>query len=219
VVDFGAAPSGYVVGAGRGMSGQYGNKVADEDKKGKEEDLGDSNYNEFFGYGGSLFADQPYEQDDKEADAIWDAVDDRMDQRRKERRETREKEELRKYRAKLPTLHSQFASVKRGNVIPPSPIPRPPTPARPVLSSLRGDPSSACRVHGRRGRLRAVQPSSGAAFERCSRTVPCKRTCGARCLVAGRSTQPTHPAKEKKAAPAHSTLALANLVQEMDSAR
>ena len=80
VVDFGSAPKGYVVGAGRGMAGQYGNKVDDADKTGKEEDLGDSNYNDFFGYGGSLFSDQPYEQDDKEADAIWDAVDDRMDQ-------------------------------------------------------------------------------------------------------------------------------------------
>ena len=67
--------------------------------------------------------------------------------------------------------------------------------------------------------MRAECTGGEAAFERCSRTVPCKRTCGARCLVAGRSTQPTHPAKEKKAAPAHSTLALANLVQEMDSAR
>ena len=83
VVSFGSAPAGYVPGAGRGMTGQFGNKVADEDRAGKEEDLGDSNYNEFFGYGGSLFADQPYEQDDKEADAIWDAIDDRMDMRSK----------------------------------------------------------------------------------------------------------------------------------------
>jgi hypothetical protein len=44
------------------MAGQYGNKVDEADKTGKEEDLGDANYNEFFGYGGSLFADQPYEQ-------------------------------------------------------------------------------------------------------------------------------------------------------------
>ena len=62
VVDFGSAPQGYVVGAGRGMAGQYGNKVDEADKTGKEEDLGDANYHEFFGYGGSLFADQPYEQ-------------------------------------------------------------------------------------------------------------------------------------------------------------
>lgn len=37
-----------------------------------------------------------------------------MDMRRKERREQREKEELRKYRSKLPTLHAQFADIKRG---------------------------------------------------------------------------------------------------------
>jgi len=95
------------------MSGQYGNKVAAEDKEGDEQDLGDSNYSEFFGYGGSLFNNTPYEQDDREADAVWEAIDDRMDMRRKERRESREREELRKYRAKLPTLHSQFADIKR----------------------------------------------------------------------------------------------------------
>uniref|UniRef100_A0A0C3UDZ0 PRP1 splicing factor N-terminal domain-containing protein n=1 Tax=Guillardia theta (strain CCMP2712) TaxID=905079 RepID=A0A0C3UDZ0_GUITC len=105
-------------GLGRGATGfttrsdiGFGGKddVAGE----KEEDLGDSNYNEFYGYGGALFSDTPYEQDDQEADAVWDAVDQRMDGRRKERREAREKEELRKYRAKLPTLHSQFADIKR----------------------------------------------------------------------------------------------------------
>jgi len=110
VISFGQAPEGYVPGAGRGTAG-FGGKddVAGE----KEEDLGDSNYNEFYGYGGALFGDTPYEQDDQEADAVWDSVDQRMDGRRKERREALEKEELRKYRAKLPTLHSQFADIKR----------------------------------------------------------------------------------------------------------
>ena len=49
----------------------------------------------------------------------------RMDMRRKERREAREKEELRKYRSKLPTLHSQFADIKRGESEP-LPHPNPP---------------------------------------------------------------------------------------------
>jgi len=79
----------------------------------KGEDLGDSNYSEFFGYGESLFKDSNYDDDDREADAVWEAVDDTMDMRRKERREEREKEEMRKYRSKLPTLHSQFADIKR----------------------------------------------------------------------------------------------------------
>jgi len=95
------------------MAGQFGNKVAEEDNDGNKEDLGDANYSEFFGYGGALFGDTPYEQDDKEADLIWEAVDDKMDMRRKERREARERLEMRKYRSKLPTLHSQFADIKR----------------------------------------------------------------------------------------------------------
>jgi hypothetical protein len=97
---------GYVPGAGRGMTGQYGNKVAEEDKGGVQQDLTDSNYSEFFGYvlprchhaflisfssrlnslthtkladdryQESLFNDANYDEDDKEADAIWEAVDD-----------------------------------------------------------------------------------------------------------------------------------------------
>jgi len=113
VVSFGAAPAGYTVGAGRGMIG-YGAGAADAPKPVKgDADINDNNYDEFTGYGGSLFNDTPYEQDDKEADLIWEAVDDRMDGRRKERREAYEREELRKYRSKLPTLHSQFADIKR----------------------------------------------------------------------------------------------------------
>ena len=44
----------------------------------------DSNYDEFAGYGGSLFNKDPYEKDDEEADAIYDAIDDRMDEKRKQ---------------------------------------------------------------------------------------------------------------------------------------
>jgi pre-mRNA-processing factor 6 len=44
----------------------------------------DSNYDEFAGYGGSLFNKDPYEKDDEEADAIYNAIDDRMDEKRKE---------------------------------------------------------------------------------------------------------------------------------------
>lgn len=44
----------------------------------------DSNYDEFAGYGGSLFNKDPYEKDDEEADAIYNAIDDRMDEKRKQ---------------------------------------------------------------------------------------------------------------------------------------
>ena len=50
-------------------------------KKGDDEDdevdLNESNYDEFSGYGGSLFGKDPYEKDDEEADAIYNAIDSR----------------------------------------------------------------------------------------------------------------------------------------------
>lgn len=57
-------------------------QAADDD----DEDLNDTNYDEFNGYAGSLFSSGPYEKDDEEADAIYAALDKRMDERRKERR-------------------------------------------------------------------------------------------------------------------------------------
>ena len=55
-----------------------------------------------------------YDEDDREADAIWDRVDATMDERRRERREAREKEELERYRRENPKITEQFADLKRG---------------------------------------------------------------------------------------------------------
>lgn len=41
---------------------------------------------QFEGYGGSLFAKDPYDKDDEEADEIYRAVDLRQDERRREYR-------------------------------------------------------------------------------------------------------------------------------------
>ena len=51
-----------------------------------EPSLNESNYDEFSGYSGSLFASGDYDAEDREADAIYDAVDARQDERRKEHR-------------------------------------------------------------------------------------------------------------------------------------
>ena len=59
-------------------------KKRDDDED--EEDLNDNNYDEFNGYGGSLFNKDPYDKDDEEADAIYNAIDDRMDEKRKQYR-------------------------------------------------------------------------------------------------------------------------------------
>ncbi|KAG8131585.1 putative Pre-mRNA-processing factor 6-like protein [Naja naja] len=135
------APLGYVPGLGRGATGfttrsdigpardandpvddrhappgkrtvgdqMKKNQTADDD----DEDLNDTNYDEFNGYAGSLFSSGPYEKDDEEADAIYAALDKRMDERRKERREQREKEEIEKYRMERPKIQQQFSDLKR----------------------------------------------------------------------------------------------------------
>ena len=82
------APLGYVAGVGRGATGfttrsdigpareandvsderhpQPASKKAKKDEEEEEEDLNESNYDEFAGYGGSLFGKDPYEKDDEE---------------------------------------------------------------------------------------------------------------------------------------------------------
>lgn len=54
-----------------------------------------------------------YDEEDREADRVYEGIDVRMDARRKSRRESRLKEEIAKMRAEKPTIHQQFADVKR----------------------------------------------------------------------------------------------------------
>jgi len=127
-------PLGYVAGVGRGATGfttrsdigpaREATDVSDDrhappvkkpkDDDDEEPDLNDSNYDEFAGYGGSLFnkAD-PYDKDDEEADAIYDAIDDRMDEKRKQYREERFKAEIEIYRQERPKIQQQFSDLKR----------------------------------------------------------------------------------------------------------
>jgi pre-mRNA-processing factor 6 len=128
------APLGYVPGLGRGATGfttrsdigpaRESGDVSDErhapppkkkteEEEEEEEDLNDSNFDEEFGYGGSLFKNDPYEKDDEEADAIYEAIDKRQDEKRKERREQRFKEEVEKYRQERPKIQQQFSDLKR----------------------------------------------------------------------------------------------------------
>jgi len=84
-----------------------------EEEQEEEEDLNDANYDEEFGYGGSLFKNDPYEKDDEEADQIYEAIDKRQDEKRKERREKLFKEEVEKYRQERPKIQQQFSDLKR----------------------------------------------------------------------------------------------------------
>ncbi|KAK2452037.1 protein STABILIZED1 [Trifolium repens] len=56
---------------------------------------------------------QEFDEEDREADAVWEGIDKRMDSRRKDRREARLKQEIENYRACNPKITEQFADLKR----------------------------------------------------------------------------------------------------------
>jgi len=125
------SPLGYVAGLGRGATGfttrsdigpaRDSMDIPDEtfkppkkkDDDDDNEDLNESNYDEFAGYGGSLFTTGPYEKDDEEADLAYEGIDRRMDGRRKERREKKYKETVEKFRQERPKIQQQFSDLKR----------------------------------------------------------------------------------------------------------
>merc|ERR1719411_1154235 len=132
------APLGYVAGVGRGATGfttrsdigpaREATDVSDDrhapppataavvtkKEDDGEPDLNDSNYDEFTGYGGSLFSSKDvYEKDDEEADAIYQAIDDRMDEKRKQYREQRFAAEIEKYRQERPKIQQQIEKYRQ----------------------------------------------------------------------------------------------------------
>jgi len=115
--DFGMAPSGYVAGMGRGMGDkalEQGETSAAQEKDARESaDLNERNFDKFSGYGGAIFGDAPYENDDVEADRIYEAIDERMDSRRKRAREEKLLETMKKFREDRPKISDQFADLKR----------------------------------------------------------------------------------------------------------
>ncbi|KAG6541752.1 hypothetical protein Mapa_016764 [Marchantia paleacea] len=99
------------VGAGRGR-GKGG--VEEEEEEAEEKGYDENQkFDEFEGNDVGLFATGEYDEDDKEADAVWESIDKRMDSRRKDRREARLKKEIEKYRASNPKITEQFADLKR----------------------------------------------------------------------------------------------------------
>lgn len=133
------APPGYVAGIGRGATGfttrsdigpareaassaagpstghpksSHAVKRRGDDDDDEEEDLNESNYDEFAGYGGSLFNKDPYEEDDEEADKIYAEIDKHLDERGKALREAKTRRELEEYRQKRPKIQQQFSDLK-----------------------------------------------------------------------------------------------------------
>ncbi|VDO63696.1 unnamed protein product [Haemonchus placei] len=129
------APAGYVPGVGRGATGfttrsdigpareatdvpeagtgPPSKKAKEETKDDPDEQLNDNNYDEFEGYAGSLFAKDPYDKEDEEADEVYLAVETRIDERRREYREKKYKEAIEKYRKERPKIQQEFSDLKR----------------------------------------------------------------------------------------------------------
>ncbi|KAG6486140.1 protein STABILIZED1-like [Zingiber officinale] len=105
-----AAAPGAGRGRGKGAGGDEEEEEEEADGKGYDEN---QKFDQFEGNDFGLFASAEYDEDDKEADAVWEAIDKRMDSRRKDRREARLKQEIEKYRASNPKITEQFADLKR----------------------------------------------------------------------------------------------------------
>lgn len=73
----------------------------------------ESKFDEQMGNDAGLFAGGEYDDEDREADAVWEAVDARQDARRRDAREKNVREELEAYRTKNPKITEQFAELKR----------------------------------------------------------------------------------------------------------
>jgi pre-mRNA-processing factor 6 len=94
----------------------------------EREDYSESNYDEWSGYGGSLFAQRPQgasatsgylgvdDAEDNEADQLFNRVDEFMDGRRKKKREEKMKkqeEEIKKEKSAKADYQAQFSDIKR----------------------------------------------------------------------------------------------------------
>ncbi|KAH9727047.1 TPR REGION domain-containing protein [Citrus sinensis] len=126
----------YIAGAGRGASGFTTRsdigpartappstiiglprlKPRDDDGEDDNDDDGNNgyqqNFDHFEGNDAGLFANSEYDDEDKEADAVWESIDKRMESRRKSRREARLEEEIKNYRRKNPTIREEFVDLK-----------------------------------------------------------------------------------------------------------
>eukprot|EP00894_Picocystis_sp_ML_P001951 jgi/Pico_ML_1/52468/g3169.t1 len=130
------APPGYVPGLGRGAAGfmtrsDLGPAVpqamdlnalqANQTNRRKEEveeeeaPEGPGVFDRFMGNDTGALAGRPgeFDEDDREADAVWKHIDEKMDERRRSRREAKMEEEMKKQRIEQPQIATMFRDLKR----------------------------------------------------------------------------------------------------------
>merc|ERR1712170_138574 len=111
-------PKGYVAGLGRGVTGFVtrsdigpGTYTTGEGEEGKDDS--ENPFDEFMGSDAGMFANTGnYDDDDREADAVWDAVDEFIDQRRRHNRENYLRNELDRFRENNPKITEKFVDLK-----------------------------------------------------------------------------------------------------------
>jgi len=132
--DFGPPPPGYIPGVGRGAlafttrsdvgpatrSGDIlpergqGPAELQRLREARERELREENqYDEFSGYGGSLFGSLAYTADDDKADMVWEAIEERMESRYAKLRKQREEKNAEKKNAGDNPVKQELSALKK----------------------------------------------------------------------------------------------------------
>eukprot|EP00127_Corallochytrium_limacisporum_P001099 Clim_evm10s39 gene=Clim_evmTU10s39 len=109
-----APPPGYVAGVGRGATGFTTRADSGAGRTGSLEDdfdLHDSNHDKFAGPKRALFGAEVYEDDDREADAIFKAIDKRMATRK--RRSEQDEQKIGRDQQNSQTVAEEFSDIKK----------------------------------------------------------------------------------------------------------
>ncbi|PKI72685.1 hypothetical protein CRG98_006936 [Punica granatum] len=94
------------------VAGGNGEPDFDEDVEGDDKGYDENwKFDEFEGNNIGLFVSAEYDEDDKEADAVWEAIDKRMDSQRNDRREARLKQEIEKYCASNQQMRTMISYI------------------------------------------------------------------------------------------------------------
>ena len=130
--NFGPPPPSYIAGLGRGASGFITRgdlgpaKIGEappglgappglngQATKPSKEDYSDANYDEWNGFGGSLFAGLKEDAEDRDAEQAFAKVEDYIDGRRKQKRQEKARELTLKYASETMTFQGMFSDQKK----------------------------------------------------------------------------------------------------------